>query len=485
MMRRTTLRRTRLVLAMVVASVTLSACEFDVYSLPLPGGPDTGEDPITITAQFADVLDLVPKSTVKVNDVTVGKVTDVDLEGYTATVTMELQGDVDLPDDAVARLRQTSPLGEKFVELDEPPTGGSEERLGDGDVIEIESTGRNPEVEEVLGALSLVLNGGGVAQLKTISSELNNALEGREDSARSVLQQVDTLVGTLDENKDDIVEAIQRLNQLAIAVRQQQGTIDDALDELPSALRSLDSQREDLVQMLQSLNELGDVGVRVIQQSKDTTIETIRQLQPVLTELANSGDAFVKSFNVALTYPFVDEVVGRDPQVARNLHLGDYTNLSVQLEIDLSGGITGIPSGLPTVLPTELDPTAVVGAVAECLASGDLESAACQKVLDNLTLVLELREECARPKNQDVVVCTALNQVPGLPDLPGLGGIELPLLGDLFGGTDGGDGGAGLPLPRPAPGSAGKAPQGPTVAQLTELYDADLVGLMLPGMVVS
>ncbi len=484
-MRRTTLRRTRLVLAMMVASVTLSACEFDIYSLPLPGGPDTGEDPITITAQFADVLDLVPKSTVKVDDVTVGKVTDVDLEGYTATVTMELRNDVDLPDDAVARLRQTSLLGEKFVELDVPPPGGSEERLGDGDVIEIESTGRNPEVEEVLGALSLVLNGGGVAQLKTISSELNNALEGREDSARSVLQQVDTLVGTLDENKDDIVEAIQRLNQLAIAVRQQQDTIDDALDELPSALRSLDSQREDLVQMLQALNELGDVGVRVIQQSKDTTIETIRQLQPVLTELANSGDAFVKAFNVALTYPFVDEVVGRDPQVARNLHMGDYTNLSVQLEVDLSGGITGIPSGLPTVLPTELDPTAVVGAVAECLASGDLESAACQKVLDNLTLVLELREECARPKNQDVVVCTALSQVPGLPDLPVLGGLDLPLLGDLFGGTSGGDGGAGLPLPRPAPGEGKMAPQGPTVGQLTELYDADLVGLMVPGMVVS
>ncbi|GAB2640241.1 hypothetical protein GCM10027270_31120 [Nocardioides ginkgobilobae] len=473
MTRRTTLRRTRLVLGMVLASVTLSACEFDVYSLPLPGGPDTGEDPITITAQFADVLDLVPKSTVKVNDVTVGKVTDVDLEGYTATVTMELRNDVDLPDDAVARLRQTSLLGEKFVELDEPPTGGSEERLGDGDVIEIESTGRNPEVEEVLGALSLVLNGGGVAQLKTISSELNNALEGREDSARSVLQQVDTLVGTLDDNKDDIVDAIQRLNQLAIAVRQQQGTIDDALDELPSALRSLDSQREDLVQMLQALNELGDVGVRVIEQSKDTTIETIRQLQPVLTELANSGDAFVKSFNAALTYPFVDEVVGRDPQVARNLHMGDYTNLSMQLEVDLSGGVTGVPSELPTVLPTELDPTAVLDLVARCLASGDLESKPCQKVLDDLALVLELREECAKPKNEDVAVCTALNQVPGLPGIGGLNELPLPLLGSSGG------------LLRPAPGEGGRAQRGPTVGQLTELYDADLVGLMVPGMVVS
>jgi phospholipid/cholesterol/gamma-HCH transport system substrate-binding protein len=477
-MRRTTLRRTRLALGLLAASLTLSACEFDVYSLPLPGGPDTGDDPITVTAQFADVLDLVPKSTVKVNDVTVGKITDVDLDGYTALVTMELQNDVDLPDDAVARLRQTSLLGEKFVELDAPADGGNAERLGDGDLIQLEQTGRNPEVEEVLGALSLVLNGGGVAQLKTIASELNNALEGREDSARSVLQQLDVFTETLDDNKADIVDAIERLNQLAISVRQQQGTIDDALDELPSALRSLDAQREDLVTMLESLNELGDVGVRVIEQSKDTTIETIRQLQPVLTELANSGDAFVKAFNVALTYPFVDEVVGRDPQVARNLHMGDFTNLSVELEVDLSLGVTGVPTGLPTLLPTELEPTAVVGAVLNCLSSADLTSKACQKVLGSVELLLQLKEECAKPKNEDVVVCSLLNQVPGLPDLPGLGGIELPILGDLFGGT----GGQGLP--RTAPGGAAQ-PQGPRVSQLTSLYDADLVGLMIPGMVVS
>ena len=96
--------------------------------------------------------------------------------------------------------------------------------------------------------------------------------------------------------------------------------------------------------MLQALDRLGDVGVRVIRATKKDTIATLTQLQPVLTELADSGDAFVKAFNVFLTYPFVDEVVGRDPQVARNLHMGDYTNLDVQLEIDLSGGITGAPS---------------------------------------------------------------------------------------------------------------------------------------------
>ncbi len=334
------MRRMRLALVVLAASLSLSACDFDVYSLPLPGGTDTGDDPITVTAQFRDVLDLVPKSTVKYNEVDVGKVLSVELDGTVAEVTMELRSDTELPDAPLAQIRQTSLLGEKFVSLAAPADGGSGE-LGDGDVISLDRTGRNPEVEEVLGALSLVLNGGGVAQLKTITQELNLALEGREDAAKSVLTQVDTLVGTLDDNKADIVDAIARLNDLAVAVRKQQGDINLALDELPSALVSLDRQRDDLVTMLKALDRLGDVGVRVIRATKQDTIDTLTQLQPVLTSLADSGDAFVKAFNVFLTYPFVDEVVGRDPQVARNLHMGDYTNLDVQLEVDLSGGVTG------------------------------------------------------------------------------------------------------------------------------------------------
>ena len=214
----------------VLAAMFLSACDASVYSLPLPGGPDVGDDPMTVKVEFADVLDLVPQSTVKVNDVSVGKVTAIDLEGYQALVTLEVRNDVELPGNAVAELRQTSLLGEKFVELSAPEQGAIADPLSDGATIPIERAGRNPEVEEVLGALSLLLNGGGVAQLKTITQELNLALEGREESARSVLEQLRVFTGQLDENKEDIVAAIESLNRLALAAEKQLPTIDAALE---------------------------------------------------------------------------------------------------------------------------------------------------------------------------------------------------------------------------------------------------------------
>ncbi|GAB3201035.1 hypothetical protein GCM10027062_22060 [Nocardioides hungaricus] len=462
--------------ALLAGAVLLTGCSLDVYQLPLPGGTDV-DDPITVTAEFADVLDLVPQSTVKINDVSVGKITDVDLDGETAVVTMEIPEDSGLPANAIAQIRQTSLLGEKFVSLQAPETGSSPEPLADGAVISLERTGRNPEVEEVLGAMSLLLNGGGVAQLKTISSELNKALEGREGTARSVLVQVRDFMGQLDRNKQDIVDAIESVNQLAVSVRRQQGSIDAALDELPSALESLDQQRGDLVRMLRKLSELGDVGVRVIQASKQGTIDTLEQLNPVLTELGNAGDAFVKSFNVFLTYPFVDEVVGRDPQVARNLHMGDYTNLSIQLDIDASGGITGAPTSLPPILPSNIDPTVVLDRLTRCLRSGDLTSKPCRKLLASVEGILKLREACLRKRYEDSVVCRALSQVPGLPN-PGL---PLPTGGVLGGLTDL----IGLNRAGVGPADLSASPRGPTMGQLTRAFDPALVRLLVPGMVTQ
>jgi phospholipid/cholesterol/gamma-HCH transport system substrate-binding protein len=418
-----------------------------------------------VKVEFRDVLDLVPQSSVKVNDVTVGKVTDIDVDGYHARVTLALRDDVKLPDNALAEIRQTSLLGEKFVSLKPPTEGASGNRLGDGDVIPLDRSGRNPEVEEVLGAMSLLLNGGGVAQLKTISTELNKAFEGREGDVRSVLNQLDTFMAQLDANKADIVDAIESLNRLAISVNKQRGSIELALDEMPDALASIDKQRDDLVKMLRALNDLSSVATRVIQQSKTATIDSLRSLDPMLTKLAEAGDSLPKAFQVFLTYPFVDEVVGRNPAQARNLHMGDYTNLSVQMDIDLTKGLPTIP-GLPG---SPIDPNETLSDAQKCLASGNPDSKVCKDLTDKQAKAL-----CAEfPQNP---VCEAL--------VPGSGG----------GGEDGGDGGSN-PLPLPLPGLGRSAPGSvffgaPTAtsdsagATADELgYDPTLGALLIQGMV--
>ena len=371
-------RRLAAIAATVVAAIGLSSCS--VYDLPLPGGPDVGSNPMTVHVKFRDVLDLVPQSTVKVDDVTVGKVTSIKLDGYTADVTVKLPRSVDLPDNARAEIRQTSLLGEKFVSLSKPsnPTG----KLGDGDVIGLENSGRNPEIEEVFGALALLLNGGGVGQLKTISEELNKAFAGREDQVRSIITQISSFMGQLDANKESIVTALENVNRLSLELRRQDGTIKEALDDLPAAIKSVNGQRADLVRMLQALSKLSSVGVRVIQASKESTIDSLRNLAPVLEAFAESGENLPKSLQVFLTYPFIDEAVGRDPEVARNLHMGDFTNLSISLSLDLFNmpSIPGLAPGTSLADVVETCNKTPLAPVCSTLRSLVLDNTALQPV---------------------------------------------------------------------------------------------------------
>src|SRR5205823_400019 len=95
----------------LIALAVTAGCGFNgLYDTPLPGGADLGDHPFHVTAEFADVLDLVPQASVKVNDVAVGRVDNVDLSADTkkALVRMTVNGDVRLPANATAELRQSS-----------------------------------------------------------------------------------------------------------------------------------------------------------------------------------------------------------------------------------------------------------------------------------------------------------------------------------------------------------------------------------------
>lgn len=346
--------RKRLVALTALAAVLVSGCG-GAYDLPLPGGAAGGKDVYRVAVQLQDVMDLVPQSAVKVNDVTVGAVESIELDDWQPVVTVRIENGVKLPDNAVAELRQTSLLGEKFVSLAPPTDVAPTGRLGDGDVIPVSRTGRTPEVEEVLGALSLLLNGGGVAQLQVINRELNNALQGRESDIKGLLRELDTFVGGLDEQRSQIVRALDELDRLSARLAEQKKDVATVLDGMPAGLAALEDSRKQLTTMLTALSDLGVVATRVIDASQQDTVANLEALQPVLTRLNEAGDALPKSLELLFTYPFHDG--------AADAVRGDYTNLRITLDGDLRALRTLLPPepgprptgpGRPTPVPPRL-----------------------------------------------------------------------------------------------------------------------------------
>jgi phospholipid/cholesterol/gamma-HCH transport system substrate-binding protein len=337
-------------LAAGLAAVALTGCGFrGAASLPLPGGEGMGDDAYELTIEFQDVLDLVPQSAVKVDDVTVGSVDTIEVDGYTARVVVRVNPDVELPTNTTASLRQTSLLGEKFVSLDRPPASEARGRLRGGETIGLDRTERSAEIEEVLGALSLVLNGGSLEQLQVINREIVAALEGREDRVKGGLRQLDAFVGGLDQQKGQIVRALESLDRLSARLVQERQTIATALEDIPAGVEVLSESREELVTLLTSLDELEDVAVRVINESKSETVANLRALQPILQKLNEAGDSFPRALELLTTYPF--------PRTVFDGIYGDYANLFVTMDLDLRqlAEAEGVP--LPDSSPSSSPPT--------------------------------------------------------------------------------------------------------------------------------
>ena len=323
------LRKVGAVAWAAVGSLLLTGCEFNGwYDVQLPGGAAADGHAYHVTVEFRDVLDLVPQSAVKVNNVTVGAVEKVQLDGWHARVRLRVADSVKLPANAVAELRQTSMLGEKYVALSAPSGTAPVGRLGDGDRIPLSRSGRNPEIEEVLSALSALLNGGGVAQLKTITVELNKALNGRENRVRSLLKELNTFIGGLDDQRKDIVRALKAVDRLAGRLGKEKKTIAQAVDAMPPALKVLADQRRDLTRMLTALSKLGKTGSKVVTASHDDTVANLKQLRPILQQLNKAGDDLPNSLELLTTYPFPRNVV--------DAVKGDYVNLDITADLDLS-----------------------------------------------------------------------------------------------------------------------------------------------------
>ncbi len=328
-------RRAAAVLAGVLLSGALSGCDFaGLQDMSLPGGPDLGDRPYEVTAEFANVLGLAEHSAVKVDGVTVGEVEDIRRSGWHAEVTLRLPRDVRLSPRATARVQQTSLLGEKFVSLHPGPATGA--YLADGDRIELPATSRGVEVEEVLGATSMLLNGGGLDQVRTISTELHTALDSGQVDTRRFLRELTAFITTVDQQRARIVSIMANLDRLARSVNRDPQVVDRALRDLAPALRVLTAQRKPLVRMLDRLGRFSEVTTRVVREAGRDLVADLRALRPVLTQLRRAGKELPESIEAILSFPFPDEVL----EAAR----GDYVNLAVEMDLTpftLLGNATG------------------------------------------------------------------------------------------------------------------------------------------------
>ena len=325
------MNRHRWQLVLLTGAVTfLSGCGWQgLNSLPLPGTRGSGPDAFTVQAQMPDVVNIQPNSRVRVDDVNVGTVTNVERQGWHALVTMRIDGGVSLPGNSTAKIGQTSLLGSTHVELAPPTAVQPEGKLDDGSVIPLSSASAYPTSEQTLAAISILLNGGGVGQLQDVIQAFSTALRGREKDLRSLIEQLDIFVGHIDDQTGDIISAGESLDRVVGTFADQKDVVDRAIKTIPDALAVLRDERTQLAEAIAQLGRFGELATDSVNQTKDSLVKEFRQLAPILKSLADAGPSLTRSLSMLLTFPFPYETLDKWIR-------GDFGNLSTTIDLTLS-----------------------------------------------------------------------------------------------------------------------------------------------------
>ncbi len=175
-------------------------------------------------------------------------------------------------------------------------------------------------------------------RLQEITQAVAKAFAGRENDMRSLLHQLDEFIAGTNAQTDDIIAAAENLNALTGQFAAKDQVVDRAVTTVPKALAVLAQERAAIADAIDQLGKFSAIAADTVRQSKQSLVENLRNIAPVLRRLADAGPSLTKGLDGLATYPWPTSTV-------RNWFRGDYANLTMIVDLTLSRIDTGIFTG--------------------------------------------------------------------------------------------------------------------------------------------
>ncbi len=241
-----------------------------------------GSDDLTVSAEFDDVIDLVPRGSVRLNDVIVGQIDSIELtDDMRARVVMSIDPDAPVPANVEAVLAKTSVLGERYVALQ--PMGEPAGRLEDE--TEITQTSIRSDLEDLMASGSDLL---GVVSSETVRVTIQTAADtfgGRAGIISGFIDDVNSVLSTYDDSTDDLLALVDSLDDVAAAYAPNAEDNAAVLADLRAASEALQTQDERLLDTLDDATILADEAAEFLGSHQDQLANTIRRARELLDQI--------------------------------------------------------------------------------------------------------------------------------------------------------------------------------------------------------
>jgi phospholipid/cholesterol/gamma-HCH transport system substrate-binding protein len=188
-----------------------------------------------------------------------------------------------------------------------------------GATLPITETNSAPSIADTLAALGALLNGGGLNQLQTIVTQLNQALGGHQGQIRQILTGLSTTVTSLNANQPAVDAALSGLATLSGQLAKGNAAIATGIDTIGPAVAVLSSENADFSQVLTSVNQLSTVASSIVNESAASVLGTIKELNAVVDQMVGVETQLG---------PTLDDL-SRFEQLTKSIAPGDYLQLSL------------------------------------------------------------------------------------------------------------------------------------------------------------
>ena len=262
----------RLAAFVVVAALVLGGCLG-------PGGT------MEVRATFADVGDLTRSAPVMMSDVQIGKVSAIELtEDGRALVVMAIDAEAGVPHGVTARVRRTSLLGERIVDLyvpeDLPP---SAPMLADGDTIA--NTESRADLEDLVVEGVDVLAPIAASEVATLVDEGAKAFGGQGESLRALLTNFQRIVEAYEGRTDDIRGLIVSLGRFNTVLATRAAEHARSVSNSARALGMLREEVDRLERAIVALERLSRGARRILEDHVDSMDRFFDQMHSILNVL--------------------------------------------------------------------------------------------------------------------------------------------------------------------------------------------------------
>jgi phospholipid/cholesterol/gamma-HCH transport system substrate-binding protein len=238
----------------------------------------------TYAAMFDDASEVVPHNDVRINDVVVGEVTSVTLDGLHARVEVSVDRDVPLPADTRAEIRQVSLLGEQYVAL--LPEGDGE--LAEGATIPLARTRRATDFEELVGAGGELAANIAVSQVNALTAGFTKAFADDPEKLGRLLDASAATAKAFNDHTPELVATIERVEQMAAQLAPHGNELGAAVDDLAAGMEALAANRESLASFTTSLATFSDRMAELLTANEARLTAGVPHLRQVFGELVDS-----------------------------------------------------------------------------------------------------------------------------------------------------------------------------------------------------